>query len=142
MEVARYFEAAGAAQAGLGGPRASLEQNSFGRARRSKQSVAEAFLQRLQERGDVELSQQLLASILNHFLALPTRYALDVNIDSLDVLSHKRLLEEARADPTTVSFAVRPVEVLHAHRDAGDANNPQSPAFPEVRACMRGRWML
>ena len=40
------------------------------------------------------------------------RYALDVNIDTLDVLSHKRLLDEARADPSTVSFAVRPVEIV------------------------------
>lgn len=61
------------------------------------------------------------------------RYALDVNISSLDVLSHKRLLDEARSDPTTVSFAVRPVEVLHRlSRDADDGL--PSPAFAEVCA--------
>jgi hypothetical protein len=45
-------------------------------------------------------------------LLLPCRrYALDVNIDSLDVLNHKRLLDSARTDPTAVSFQVRPVDV-------------------------------
>ena len=47
---------------------------------------------------------------------LPTpalcRYALDVNISSLDVLNHKRLLDSARADPSAVSFQLRPVDVV------------------------------
>ena len=38
-------------------------------------------------------------------------YALDVNLASLDVLNHKRLLDSARADPSAVSFQVRPVDV-------------------------------
>jgi hypothetical protein len=37
---------------------------------------------------------------------------LDVNISSLDVLNHKRLLDSARADPSAVSFQVRPVDVV------------------------------
>ena len=61
---------------------------------------------------DLLESKDFVDGIRNHFDRLPTRYALDVNIDSLDVLSHKRLLEEARADPSAVSFAVRPVEIL------------------------------
>lgn len=40
------------------------------------------------------------------------RYALDVNIDSLDVLNHKRLLDSSRAEPNAVSFQVRPVDVV------------------------------
>jgi serine/threonine protein kinase len=40
------------------------------------------------------------------------RYALDVNISSLDVLNHKRLLDSARSDPSAVSFQVRPVDVV------------------------------
>ncbi|KDD75399.1 hypothetical protein H632_c703p1, partial [Helicosporidium sp. ATCC 50920] len=40
------------------------------------------------------------------------RYALDVNTNSLDVLNHKRLLDSARADPSAVSFQVRPVDVF------------------------------
>jgi hypothetical protein len=35
-----------------------------------------------------------------------------VNITSLDVLNHKRLLDSARADPSAVSFQVRPVDVV------------------------------
>lgn len=43
---------------------------------------------------------------------MPSRYAYDVNIDTLDVLNHKKLLEAARADPATISFSVRPVNIL------------------------------
>lgn len=39
------------------------------------------------------------------------RYALDVNINTLDVLNHKRLLDSARADASAISFQVRPVDV-------------------------------
>jgi hypothetical protein len=35
-----------------------------------------------------------------------------VNIASLDVLNHKRLLDSARADPSAISFQVRPVDVV------------------------------
>ncbi|KXZ52483.1 hypothetical protein GPECTOR_9g527 [Gonium pectorale] len=85
---------------------------SHGGRKRTKADVCEAFLARLAERGDVELDSALVDGIRQHFDRLPTRYALDVNVDGLDVLSHKRLLDEARADPTTVSFAVRPVEII------------------------------
>lgn len=40
------------------------------------------------------------------------RYAWDVNINTLDVLNHKRLLDSARADPSAVSFQIRPVDVV------------------------------
>ncbi|GIL50268.1 hypothetical protein Vafri_6477 [Volvox africanus] len=80
--------------------------------KRTKGDVCEALIGRLQERGDVAVDADLLIGVRKHFESLPTRYALDVNVDGLDVLSHKRLLDEARADPTTVSFAVRPVEIL------------------------------
>ncbi|GBF88923.1 hypothetical protein Rsub_01422 [Raphidocelis subcapitata] len=105
--------------------------------RRSKSDVAQAFLQRLQERGDIDLAVPgFVEGVCQHFERLPTRYALDVNIDSLDVLSHKRLLEEARSDPATVSFAVRSVEVLHARH----SNEPlPSPAFPAEPSPRRGQ---
>jgi len=100
--------------------------------RRSKQSVAEAFLARLHERGDIDLGAPgFVESVCAHFERLPTRYALDVNIESLDVLSHKRLLEEARSDPATVSFAVRSVEVLHTRHSSDSLPTPAFPA--EVR---------
>lgn len=90
--------------------------------RRTKQEVSDAFIARLQARGDVDVSSPgFIESICQHFERLPTRYALDINLDSLDVLSHKRLLDEARADPVTVSFAVRPVEVLCGGGGGGGA---------------------
>lgn len=105
--------------------------------RRTKQDVCDAFLEQLRERGDIDIGAAgFIEGICQHFERLPTRYALDVNTDSLDVLSHKRLLDEARLDPTTVSFAVRSVEVLHSrYRESSDSL--PSPAFPEVgvRAC-------
>lgn len=35
-----------------------------------------------------------------------------MNIESLDVLNHKKLLDAARADTATISFSVRPVNIL------------------------------
>lgn len=100
---------------------------------RTKQDVCDSFLEQLKERGDIDIGAAgFIEGICQHFERLPTRYALDVNIDSLDVLSHKRLLDEARLDPTTVSFAVRSVEVLHSrYRESSDGL--PSPAFPEVQ---------
>jgi len=51
------------------------------------------------------------------------RYALDVNISTLDVLNHKRLLDSARSDPTAVSFQVRPVDVITG------ADSSRKPSF-------------
>lgn len=101
--------------------------------RRTKQEQCDAFIARLQERGDIDIGAAgFIEGICQHFEKLPTRYALDVNIDSLDVLSHKRLLDEARLDPTTISFAVRSVEVLHS-RPRESSDGLPSPAFLEVR---------
>lgn len=81
--------------------------------KRTKREVCDNFICNLRERGDVAVDAPGFAeSVYRHFETLPTRYALDINIDGLDVLNHKRLLEEARGDPSAVSFAVRPVEVV------------------------------
>jgi len=81
--------------------------------KRTKMEVYQAYVNSLAKRGDVDTAAPgFLNDLKQHFNRLPTRYALDVNIESLDVLSHQRLLDEARSDPTTVSFAVRPVEVV------------------------------
>lgn len=97
--------------------RKDMTSMSLSMRRRTKQEVCENFIENLRERGDIDVqSPNFIDSIRQHFEKLPTRYAVDVNIESLDVLSHKRLLEEARADPSTVAFAVRPVEVLLARR--------------------------
>lgn len=96
-------------------------QLAFGHGRRrDKAAIASAYVERLRERGDVDVDAPgFTESITQHFERLPTRYAMDVNIDSLDPLSHRRLLEEARLDPSTVSFAVRPVEILVPKADTG-----------------------
>ena len=95
--------------------------------KRTKQEVCDSFLKNLVVRGDVDVEAPGFAEgIRRHFDSLPTRYALDVSIDGIDVLSHKRLLEEARADPTTVSFAVRPVEVVVPKHSRGN-ESPSSP---------------
>ena len=83
--------------------------------KRSKLEVCEALVQRLREQGSVDLDDfAFVESLHQHFRSLPTRYALDVNINSLDVLNHKRLLDSARADPSALSFQVRPVDVISA----------------------------
>lgn len=143
MQVASYFT--GPAACAVGPPAASrtlsvdlpMSRSASSRAR-SRRGVAEAYIAGLQARGDVVLTPDQAADLINHFETLPTRYALDVNIESLDVLSHKRLLEEARGDPATVSFAVRPVEVLHAHRDAHTSPEVCAPGG----ACMRLGWSM
>lgn len=113
-------------------------QPMAGNRRRTKQDCCDGFLEQLRERGDIDIGAAgFIEGICQHFERLPTRYALDVNTDSLDVLSHKRLLDEARLDPTTVSFAVRSVEVLHSrYRESSDGL--PSPAFPEVSCCCGG----
>ncbi|KAK9820247.1 hypothetical protein WJX72_007981 [[Myrmecia] bisecta] len=118
--------------AGLCGPSSSMSQPSAQTSsrKRSKQEVADAFIQKLRERRSVDLDVPgVVEGIQQHFQALPTRYALDVNINSLDVLNHKRLLDSARADPSAVSFQVRPVDV-------GFAGNPPAvdrrPSFGNV----------
>lgn len=115
----------------MSAPKAQMGGMQAGR-RRTKQDVCDQFLEQLRERGDIDIGAAgFIEGICQHFERLPTRYALDVNTDSLDVLSHKRLLDEARLDPTTVSFAVRSVEVLHSrYRESSDSL--PSPAFPEV----------
>jgi hypothetical protein len=97
--------------------------------KKTKLEVFQAYSKKLSERGDIDISASgFLESLRDHFNRLPTRYALDVNIDSLDVLSHKRLLEEARSDPTAVSFAIRPVEVVVSRL----RESSQSPAINQV----------
>ncbi len=81
---------------------------------RSKNDVCQSFIEKLQQRSNIEITPALLEGIEQHFRLLPSRYALDVNISSLDVLNHKRLLDSARADPSAVSFQVRPVDIVSA----------------------------
>lgn len=99
--------------------------------KRTKLEVCEAFIQKLRERGTIDLDAAgVVEGLDQHFQLLPTRYALDVNISSLDVLNHKRLLDSARADPSAVSFQVRPVDVvLNQH---GNTAVDRRPSFGNV----------
>lgn len=98
-------------------------QNSL--RKRTKAEVSEAFIQRLSDRRSIDLEVPgVIESIQQHFQLLPTRYALDVNLGSLDVLNHKRLLDSARADPSAVSFQVRPVDVAVGHGHTSMARRP------------------
>eukprot|EP00200_Dunaliella_tertiolecta_P000588 CAMPEP_0202367158 /NCGR_PEP_ID=MMETSP1126-20121109/17486_1 /ASSEMBLY_ACC=CAM_ASM_000457 /TAXON_ID=3047 /ORGANISM="Dunaliella tertiolecta, Strain CCMP1320" /LENGTH=612 /DNA_ID=CAMNT_0048962361 /DNA_START=237 /DNA_END=2075 /DNA_ORIENTATION=- len=100
-----------------------LLQPSFMRRRTNKREIALLYCAKLAERGDFNVNEPgFQEDMIRHFETLPTRYALDVNLDSLDVLSHQRLLNEARADQTSVSYAVRPVEILVQRSSSGQQN--------------------
>ena len=97
--------------------------------RRTKHDVCEAFLSGLAARGhpgagDVRFRE----AIHEHFRSLPTRYALDINLSSLDVLNHRRLLEAARADSSSISFQVRPVDVT-ASQSGSATMGTKRPSF-------------
>ena len=74
--------------------------------------VCEAYLQKMLARPDItHLEPGFKDQLRKHFDLLPTRYALDINLETLDVLNHLQLLEEARSDPSAVFFHVRIVVV-------------------------------
>ena len=104
---------------------------------RSKMDVCSAFIDKLQSRRNLDLTPALLEGIEQHFRLLPSRYALDVNISSLDVLNHKRLLDSARADPSAVSFQVRPVDIVSAANHKADMD--RRPSFGNAESLLEVR---
>jgi len=81
--------------------------------KRTKGDACERFLVNLRELAEVDVDEPgFIEGIKKHFQSLPTRYALDVNTKGLEVLNHKRLLDEAHANPGSVAFQVRKVEVF------------------------------
>lgn len=57
----------------------------------TRNDILEAFIANLRHRESIDLDAPgVLHGIREHFQRLPTRYALDVNISTLDVLNHKR----------------------------------------------------
>jgi hypothetical protein len=92
--------------------------------KRTKRQVCDAYRNKLLARPDIRhLESGFTDRLKRHFDLLPTRYALDINLDTLDALNHMQLLEEARSDPSAVFFHVRIVEVLlhnHAQHPAED----------------------
>ncbi|KAM3344257.1 serine/threonine-protein kinase STY46 isoform X1 [Capsicum galapagoense] len=83
------------------------------RQQRKKLEVYNEVLRRLKESNNVEAQQPGFDDELwAHFNRLPTRYALDVNVESAeDVLTHKRLLHLAHDPANRPAFDVRLVQV-------------------------------
>ncbi|XP_068646104.1 serine/threonine-protein kinase STY46-like [Aristolochia californica] len=86
------------------------------RQQRHKQEVFNEVLRRLKESGNEEANRPGFDDELwTHFNRLPTRYALDVNVERAeDVLTHKRLLQLAHDPSNRPAFDVRLVQVSPA----------------------------
>ncbi|WVZ65752.1 hypothetical protein U9M48_015067 [Paspalum notatum var. saurae] len=94
---------------------------------RHKLEVYTEVLRRLQDAGLPEARAPGFDDELwNHFNRLPARYAMDVNVERAeDVLTHKRLLEQARDPAHRPAFAVRAVQVspiLDGNQTDADSN--------------------
>lgn len=123
-----HFDLMGALDPSYAGPPARTSAMPvFSGRRRTKLEVLHAYVRQLAGRGDIDTNAPGFAESLRlHFDRLPLRYSLDVNIESLDVLSHQRLLEEARRDPSSVSFAIRPVVVTVGRNASQSPRDAQS----------------
>jgi hypothetical protein len=91
-----------------------------------KREVCGQILQQLADDGHEEVTRPGFAEELQaYFNRLPTRYALDVHTDRAeDVLTHKRLLEEAKVPEKRPVFHVRAVQVLPVE----SLDDPMSPS--------------
>jgi len=106
------------------------------RRQNARQDALDSFLSTLRSRGTIDVDQDgFIDSMREHFELLPSRYATNVNTNSLDVLNHKRLLDSARSDPTAVSFQVRSVDVmgLHSTKSYGSFGS-QANSYQHLRA--------
>ncbi|CAI5472951.1 unnamed protein product, partial [Closterium sp. Yama58-4] len=102
---------------------------------RVKQEVCDEVIRKLREaRHPSAQASGFDADLLAHFNRLPTRYALDVNTERAeDVLTHKRLLEEAaRLHGLPVFFvrAVRMAAAGEAGQHASMETDDHHPALP------------
>ncbi|KAF7088257.1 hypothetical protein CFC21_091383 [Triticum aestivum] len=74
--------------------------------------VYNEVLARLRASGGAEISPAFQDALWAHFHRLPARYALDVNAERAeDVVTHQRLLEEARDPARRPALSVRVVQV-------------------------------
>uniref|UniRef100_A0A0E0IN43 non-specific serine/threonine protein kinase n=1 Tax=Oryza nivara TaxID=4536 RepID=A0A0E0IN43_ORYNI len=94
---------------------------------RHKLEVYTEVLRRLHDSGVPEARREGFDDELwNHFNRLPARYAMDVNVERAeDVLTHKRLLEQAKDPVQRPAFAVRAVQVspiLDGNQTDADSN--------------------
>lgn len=108
-----------------------------------KRDVCEEVLKRLRETNHpVLLEDGFAEAFFAHFHRLPTRYALDVNTERAeDVVTHQRMLEEAKKEQGRTIFYVRPVQlqasmaaaVRRMDLDAGDERIQEALVQPVVR---------
>ncbi|GAA0172077.1 non-receptor serine/threonine protein kinase [Lithospermum erythrorhizon] len=111
----------------------ATESPKRSRQHRQRLEVFNDVLQRLQQLNydDVKLPG-FEEQLWNHFNRLPARYALDVNVERAeDVLTHKRLLEQARDPDARPVFEVRLVQVQPTNDDATDSDHIDSPMIEE-----------
>ncbi|XP_077220917.1 serine/threonine-protein kinase STY46-like isoform X1 [Tasmannia lanceolata] len=100
------------------------------RKQRQKLEVYNEVLSRLKESDNEEANLPGFDEELwIHFNRLPTRYALDVNVESAeDVLTHKRLVQLAHDPANRPAFFVRVVQVFPVSiGNAVDSSPPDSP---------------
>ncbi|XP_044490064.1 serine/threonine-protein kinase STY46-like isoform X3 [Mangifera indica] len=100
------------------------------RQQRQKLDAYNEVLRRLKQLNIEEANQPHFEDELwTHFNRLPTRYALDVNVERAeDVLMHKRLLHLAHDPDNRPAIEVRLVQVPPMHdRNAADSVVPTSP---------------
>ncbi|XP_071691409.1 serine/threonine-protein kinase STY46 [Rutidosis leptorrhynchoides] len=112
------------------------KSNSY-RQQMKKLEVYNEVLHRLKASNNQEANQpgfddQLLA----HFNRLPTRYALDVNVERAeDVLMHKRLLHLAHDPANRPAFEVRLVQVSPTNDGSSDdIDNSSSPRHQQAQS--------
>ncbi|KAK1419356.1 hypothetical protein QVD17_28522 [Tagetes erecta] len=94
-------------------PSRSVANNNHNRHQMKKLEVYNEVLNRLKQSDIEEVNQPGFDDeLLAHFNRLPTRYALDVNVERAeDVLIHKRLLHLAHDPANRPAFEVRLVQV-------------------------------
>lgn len=109
--------------------------------KRTKQEVCDAFLANLAARNNPQAGDaEFVESVHRHFQSLPTRYALDVNIGSLDVLNHRELLRQARSQAGAITIQVRHVDVVATTSGAGAGQGglgPQRPSFASLETAVQ-----
>ncbi|KAK8945838.1 Serine/threonine-protein kinase HT1 [Platanthera guangdongensis] len=95
------------------GSRAMLEKPSQLQRDLRKLEVYNEILRRLKDAGSPEvLSPSFEEELWSHFNRLPARYALDVNVvRAEDVLTHKRLLQQAHDSAPQLAFDIRLVQI-------------------------------
>lgn len=109
--------------------------------KRTKGDACERFLINLRELAEVDVDEPgFIEGVKQHFQSLPTRYALDVNTKGLEVLNHKRLLDEAHANPGSVAFQVRKVEVFLPNSRERCNTVEASPAGHDALSCGSPTW--